>query len=39
MILSRFVRIQLAIFAMLTVIGVSVMGLYYIHVRHEALMI
>ena len=31
MILSRFVRIQLAIFAVLTVIGVSVMGLYYIH--------
>ncbi len=30
MILSRFVRIQLGIFAVLTVIGVSVMGLHYI---------
>ncbi|WP_127784444.1 MlaD family protein [Rhodococcus sp. X156] len=30
MILSRFVRMQLAIFAVLTVVGVTVMGLYYI---------
>lgn len=30
MIMSRFVRVQLAIFAVLTVVGVSVMGLYYI---------
>ncbi|MEO9221523.1 MAG: MlaD family protein, partial [Mycobacteriaceae bacterium] len=30
MILSRFVKIQLGIFAVLTVIGVSVMGLNYI---------
>lgn len=32
MILSRFIRIQLAIFAVLTVVGVSVMALYYIQV-------
>lgn len=32
MILTRFVRVQLSIFAVLTVVGVLVMGLYYIQI-------